>query len=281
MIEVFLLLLALAWIVFASVQDIRTREVADWISFSLIIFALGFRFFYSLFQSDFSLFIQGVLGFVIFLVLGNLFYYGRFFAGGDAKLFIAMGTIISLSLDFWSNVWLYFAFIIIFLVVGALYGLVVSVYLSIKNHKLLKKELKKQFKSHDKFVLGVMFFGLGFMLFSIVDFMFLIFGIMVFLLPYFYLFGKAIDEACMVKKIPVGKLREGDWLCCDVKIGNKVIKSRWEGLSKDEIKQLRSKKKFVKIREGVAFVPVFLISLLIFGSFYFKGFSLATMYFLH
>jgi len=42
---IFLIVLALVWVIFATIQDIRTREVANWLSFSLIIFALGFRFF--------------------------------------------------------------------------------------------------------------------------------------------------------------------------------------------------------------------------------------------
>jgi Flp pilus assembly protein protease CpaA len=49
---IFLWILALVYIVFAVVQDAKTKEIANWITFSLIIFALGFRFFYSLFQGD-------------------------------------------------------------------------------------------------------------------------------------------------------------------------------------------------------------------------------------
>jgi Flp pilus assembly protein protease CpaA len=40
---------AFIWIFFAMMQDLRYREVADWLNFSLVLFALGFRFFYSLF----------------------------------------------------------------------------------------------------------------------------------------------------------------------------------------------------------------------------------------
>jgi len=59
----FLWILALIWIVFATVQDLKMREIANWLNFSLIIFALGFRFFYSLFSSGgFGFFYQGLLG---------------------------------------------------------------------------------------------------------------------------------------------------------------------------------------------------------------------------
>jgi Flp pilus assembly protein protease CpaA len=52
----FLFILGLVWILFATIQDIKKREIADWLSFSLIIFAIGFRFFYSLFEGNFSFF---------------------------------------------------------------------------------------------------------------------------------------------------------------------------------------------------------------------------------
>ncbi|MBI2056754.1 hypothetical protein HYT91_00690 [Candidatus Pacearchaeota archaeon] len=47
---IFLVALALVWMIFAVVQDLKKREIANWVNFSLIIFALGFRFFYSLFN---------------------------------------------------------------------------------------------------------------------------------------------------------------------------------------------------------------------------------------
>ena len=101
---IFLFVLALIWIMFATVQDIRKREVANWVSFSLIIFALGFRFFYSLFSDmGFDFFYQGLIGFGIFLILGNLLYYGKMFAGGDAKLMIALGAVLPFSVIFKDN----------------------------------------------------------------------------------------------------------------------------------------------------------------------------------
>jgi len=115
---IFLSALALIWIVFATVQDIRKREIANWLNFSLIIFALGFRFFYSLFSDfGFSFFYQGLIGFGIFLVLGNLLYYGRMFAGGDAKLMIALGAILPFTLVFNDNLRIFALFFILFLLI--------------------------------------------------------------------------------------------------------------------------------------------------------------------
>ena len=95
-----LILLAVTWLVFASIHDLKKRIVPNWLSFSLIIFALGFRFFYSLFNENFSFFLQGLIGLGIFFIIGNLLYYGRMFAGGDAKLMIALGPILGFSGSF-------------------------------------------------------------------------------------------------------------------------------------------------------------------------------------
>src|SRR3989338_6840080 len=104
MIEIiFLATLALIFILFAVVADFKYRIVPNWLNFSLIIFAFAFRFFYSLFNSDFNFFYQGLIGFGIFFALGNALYYGRMFAGGDAKLMMALGVIIPFSDNLVSN----------------------------------------------------------------------------------------------------------------------------------------------------------------------------------
>ena len=116
MIEViFLWILGLIWIISASVQDLKKREIANWLSFSLIIFALGFRFFYSFFTGDFNFFYQGLIGLGIFFVLGNLFYYARIFAGGDTKLMIALGPILAFKDKFISNLEIFALFFLIFI----------------------------------------------------------------------------------------------------------------------------------------------------------------------
>ena len=47
------------------------------------------------------------------------------------------------------------------------------------------------------------------------------------------------------------------------KEAQKTIKAKWDGLSDADIKLLKKKKKFVLIRQGIPFVPVFLITFLI------------------
>ena len=149
--ELFLILFGLIWIIFAVVQDLRKREIANWLNFSLVIFALVFRFFYSMFNNQgYNFFFQGVIGFVFFLIIGNLLYYGKVFAGGDAKLMIGLGAIVPFSGNFLSNINSSLMFLLFFLVGGALYGVVLAVYLGVKNRKVFVKEFSKEFKKSRK-----------------------------------------------------------------------------------------------------------------------------------
>ena len=261
---IFLIVLALVWIIFASMQDLKQREVANWLSFSLIIFALGFRFFYSLFSSNnFMFFYQGLIGLGIFFIIGNLFYYARLFAGGDAKLMIALGTVLGFSENFFTNIKIYFIFLFVYLFAGMFYGLFWSIGLMLSHFKNFKKEFSRIFYKNFKFVLLISFFGMLLIFFGFTDLIFSFFGFLILILPYVYIFAKAVDEACMIKKVKFSELVEGDWLYKDVKIGKQLIKAKWDGLSKEEIKLLRKKKKSVLIRQGIPFIPVFLIAFLI------------------
>ena len=269
---IFLIVLALAWIVFASIQDLRSREVANWLSFSLVIFALGFRFFYSLFsQNNFGFFYQGLIGFGIFFILGNLLYYCRMFAGGDAKLMIALGPVLGFSSSFSSNLKIYLVFLVLFLFAGATYGLVYSLFLALGNFKEFKKDFSKKFKKEGKKIYLVVFLGLVLIGLGFVEDIFLLFGIFIFILPYFYLFAKSVDSVCMVKKTKTRNLTEGDWLFKDIKIGKKLIKASWGGLTKEEIIFIKKKYKIVLIRHGIPFTPAFLISFIVLTWMYFSG----------
>ena len=257
---IFLWVLAFAFIVFAVIQDIRTREIANWLNFSLIIFALGFRFFYSLFTGDNFSFLSGLIGLGIFFVIGNLFYYSRLFAGGDAKLMIALGAILPLSTSFFLNVQNFLNFLLIFLFSGFVYTVLASAFLCIKNFKNFKKEFTHQFEEKRKLSYIFLSVGIVSLLFGFIEVLFTFLGLIIFVTFYLYLYSKAIDECCMIKTISVDKLREGDWLYSNVKIGNKMIKAKWDGLNKREIKEIIKHQKSVKIREGIVFSPVFLLA---------------------
>ena len=102
--EIFLFALAFIWLAVASLQDIKKREVANWLSFSLILFALAFRGFYALFNADFWFFLNGVIGLAIFYAIATALYYARLFAGGDLKLLMALGAVLPVYGSFLGNI---------------------------------------------------------------------------------------------------------------------------------------------------------------------------------
>ena len=71
----FLFVLAFVWLIFAVAQDLRTREIANWLNFSLIAFALAYRAFYSISVKNADFFLFGLGGVLLFVVLGYIFYY--------------------------------------------------------------------------------------------------------------------------------------------------------------------------------------------------------------
>lgn len=260
---IFLWLLSLVFIAIAVIQDLKTKEIDNWISFSLVIFALGFRFLYSLFQGDFEFFYSGLVGFGVFFILGNALYYARVFAGGDAKLMIGLGAVLASS-ELSTTFSAFFNFVFIFLFIGFLYTLTTSIFLCAKNFKPFKKEFFKLLKKNKKIMCFVLFAGIVLLLLGFFESLFFILGIMTFLISYLYLYSKAVDEACIIKRVKTKDLREGDWLYSDVKVGKNIIKATWDGVTRGDIKKIMKKFKEVRIREGIPFSPVFLISFIIF-----------------
>ena len=127
----FLIVLGIMWLLFATINDFRIREIPNWLSFSLVVFALGARFFFGLFNgAGFGLFYQGLLGLLIFFILANLFYYAKLFAAGDAKLMMSLGAVLPFYSTLTQNIYSYAYFIVIFLFVGSLYGLIFSLFLA-------------------------------------------------------------------------------------------------------------------------------------------------------
>ncbi len=278
MIEViFLVVLAGIWILFASVSDLKKREVANWLSFSLIIFAMGFRFFYSLFFSDglsfenFQFFYQGLIGLGIFFILGNAFYYGRVFAGGDAKLLIALGAILPFYNNLFDNLIVFATFLILFLFSGMIYGLLWSLFLCLRHFNDFKKSYKKLFLKYKKIFYVSLIIGLLFILTGFLEVIFFSYGLFLIIIPLLYFYAKAIDEASMIKEVEVSDLTEGDWLYKEIKLGNKKLKPNWEGLNKKDIEQIKKEYKMVKIRQGIPYIPVFLISFFILIILFFSG----------
>ncbi len=264
----FLFFLALIWTFFASVHDLRKREVANWLTFSLILFALTFRFFYAFFNELWSFFWWGVFGFLVYYALAYAFYYGHVFAGGDAKLLMGFGALLPVgSLE---SLLLYgglFIFLLFFL--GALYSLVYSIFIVFKNPRMFKKSFLTVFKKY-RFWLVPFFFGALVVYFTFPFVSLRLLGaLFVLVLPGLLFYLQAVEQGCMIQTVQAGKLTEGDWLAQDVRIHGMNIRMSVHGLDAKEILILRKHHKSVLIKQGIPFVPVFLLTLLVMGLFFF------------
>lgn len=263
----FLFGIALIWIVAASVQDIRKREVPNWINFSLIAFALAYRAFYASVFGNWNFFLFGILGFGVFFVLANVFYYTRTFAGGDAKLLMGIGAVLPFE-SLWGLVFEGIGFLFVLFVVGAAYSFIYSLVLAINSGKKFLDGFWREARRSKwlliwGFVLGILFLFLTEeSIFRVWLFLFF------FIVPGLYVFLAAVDKTCMIKLMKPGELSEGDWLEREVRVRGKIIKKSIHGLSIEDIKLLRKAKKSAWIKQGVPFIPAFLISWAVMVFFY-------------
>ena len=253
----FLFGLGLVWIVFATIQDLRKREVANWLNFSLISFGISFKLFYSLWTGNWDIVFFGVLGLVSFILLGYAFYYGRVFAGGDAKLLMGIGAILPYR-NYFDLLYLSGGFLVLLFLAGAVYTLIYSGFIAVGNKKRYVKELKKNiFEGKWLFLISVL---LILFIESITRSIVVLLGFVFLLMLYFHV--KAVD-ACMIKLYGSQDLCEGDWLAMDVKLKKGFVRRSVHGLSLKEIDKIRKEGKRVWIKEGIPFVPAFLIAFLV------------------
>ncbi|MCD6476798.1 MAG: hypothetical protein J7K26_01360, partial [Candidatus Aenigmarchaeota archaeon] len=81
------------------------------------------------------------------------------------------------------------------------------------------------------------------------------------LLFVFYIYVKIVEKS-FYKRISVKKLKVDDMIGEDIPKIN-IYKQRIRGLTKDEIKRIKKYRKYVIVREGIRYSPVFAISLII------------------
>ena len=243
------IIITLLVLVAAAYTDIKKREVPDWLSYSFIAVAIAAASAKSLIESSFSPLISSLSGLAIFFILANIFYYGKLFAGGDAKLLMGIGASLGIDISFLSNV----------LISGGVYGVLYSFGLASFNARAFGKELKKIKMPILPFALLALIAIIAAILIAPVFYFAAAVSI---ISPLLYVFVTSVERAALIKIVHPSKLTEGDWLAEDVKISKRTIKANFEGLSKKEILFLMKHKKPVKVKYGLPFVPVFLIAFL-------------------
>ncbi len=291
--EIVISSVAIIGLIIATITDIKYREVPDYLSYFLITTGFVFRFFYSVLNNNWYYFLYGLIGFGICFLIGLLLYLTKQWGGGDTKLLMGLGVIFATKpffikqdgtyfLNTFINQDLIFLFnlLIFIFLTGAAYGLIYGVYLAFKNKNNFVKEFKRILNEDNiKFVrvFSLIISGiLVFLIFLSSDLAtrIILTGFVFFLIFYVHLwiFVRSVENACMFKVIPINELTEGDWIADNVVIKNKIIfhKNKLSVDKKDILKFIKEGVRKVKIKEGIPFVPSFLIGTLlsfIFGIF--------------
>ncbi len=254
----FLFWLFLGGIIVASLTDLKRREVDNWLNLFLLVSGFVFVLFGVVLSGDSDVVFHLGFLFVVMFVVMNLFYEGRVFAGGDAKLLVAM-TAFFLGATFWGSMVNVGIFLLFLMVAGSVYGIGFSFVLYLKDFKKVNEEIRSGLSN--SFVRIGFFIGVVLMLFGFFDVQMFLFGCFFFLFSFLYVFAKGLENISMIREVSGRELREGDWLVDDVRIGKRVVKADWDGLSLTDIELLRNKKKIL-VKDGLPFVPAFLIAFL-------------------
>lgn len=268
--DLILLILALVSLIIASIIDVKIKEVPDWLSYNLIFSAFIIRLMASVVYKDYLYFIYAVIGFTALLAIGTLFYYSKQWGGGDSKLLMALGVVFATKPYFTPENSFPFLLILVFniLLIGAVYGLIWSFILIIKNWQKFKIRFRikirdKKVKFAEKII--ALFIAISISLlfiikdnFSRITIIALIGIIIVYL--YLWIAVKSVESLSMYKTIPVENLREGDWIAKNIYVRKQLVYKRNSGISKEDIQKIiNSSVKTITIKEGIPFVPPFLI----------------------
>ncbi len=265
-----------------SITDLKTREVPDWVNYGLILSGIGINLLFSAIYSNPSFIINSIVGLAIFFGIAYMMFYAGQWGGGDSKMLMGIGAMIGIDVSQKANQFLA-AFFINALFAGAVYGLLYSIFLVFKNKEKFWKEFKriiseKSVVNAKKYLLAIFaLLVIAFFLIKLYYIRILMLSFMLVILVAFYLwnFVKAIEKSAMFKLVEPAKLTEGDWIVRDVYVGREYICGPKDlGIEKKQIRKLiklnrQGKVKKILIKEGIPFVPSFLIAFIatfIFGN---------------
>ncbi len=263
-------LIILSALILGSITDLKKREVPDTLNFSLIAIGLFINLALSIVHFDYLFILNSFAGFGAGFLIGALFYYTGQWGGGDAKLVMGVGAVMGLNpFLIFSSMSPFFLFIITSLFVGAIYGVFWLFFLAFKNFKSFKQEylsLRKASK-YSKYrwiilvfaivLLALFAFGVDLL---IIGFAY-IFLVLIALAIYSKDFMKAVENSALIKKVKISNLVEGDWVIDSFDFKEKNIDVSKTGISSDDILFLKEKGvKNVAVREGIPFVPSFLLA---------------------
>ena len=261
MIEI-IIILAVVGSIIAGLWDLKTTEVPDPLPIGMV--AAGIIFWVANWiiagESNPLLLSLGVG--TVLLAAGLLLYKKGQWGGADAWILAAIGYMIPV---YNGNIFIV-PYLFNFMLVSIAYTVIYSVVIGLLNRKALAN-VAADFKANIRIIVGApvavfaVILGASFVLPQFIR-LSLTLVPLVFLLVIFWRYAVVIEKHVFKKKIPVSKLRVGDVL----------EKGNWVGLTESQVRKLRREKRYVVIKDGMRFVPVFAIALvltLLYGNMFF------------
>ncbi|MBI2107936.1 prepilin peptidase [Candidatus Woesearchaeota archaeon] len=260
----------------ASITDLKKREVPDWLNYGSIAVGLGFNLIFSLIYSNYSFIINSMLGFGVFYALAYLLFYTGQWGGGDSKALMGIGSLLGLGYDF-SQMPFIALFLFNTLLAGAAYGLVWTIFLAVRNRNSFRKETSSILKDKNVVIAKIILLAFAAIVFIAIflpvfrPFKLLIVGLLLIAYTTFYVWvlTKAVEKSCMQKYVIPTALTEGDWIVNDIRIsGKRICGPKDFGIEKKQINLLikyykAGKIRKVLIKEGIPFIPSFLMGFII------------------
>ncbi len=267
MLEAVLIGVGLAGLVVGSYADIETREIPNWLNFSLIAAGLGIRAIGALAEKNWWVFAAGILGLVAMIAVGNLLYYSRQWGGGDTKLLIGLGALFG-AMSFLP--WFLLHFLINLVVIGAVYGFLWSMYLAIRHRHRFVVAFRRIVHAHRHLLMicigmAVILFAVSFLLPSLMRLVVWILAGVLVMYGVMIVFVKTVEDACMFRKIRLKNITEGDWIAENVVVKGKTLYRMTDpGVSREQISLMKKcNVKRVLVKEGIPFVPSFLFAMIL------------------
>jgi len=276
MLIIFSHVLAFSTLFIASISDLKTTEVPDSVSVIGITGGILLHFMASLSAGlslnsliNLSLLIQNPVTWLqalgdpllwclgvgtVFSIYGWVLYFLGMWGGADAFAMSVLGFAAPYSVSGFGFVHGIDLFLNI-MIAGFVYTLGFALYKSVKSPEVWQKtwnQIKDQEKRISIEILGAGFLGLiGEYTASFNGlFYFLFFVLLIFL----YRFLNNIQERMLSTEVPVSDLEGGEVLAAEEKEGGKIV-----GITEEEIEELD--KETVEIRDGIRFLPVFPVAL--------------------
>lgn len=275
-----IIIICLIALIVGMITDFKTREVPDWLNFSLIFSGIGINLIATIMYSNWSFIINSLAGLAFGVVIALIMFYGGQWGGGDSKMIMGLGALLGLNISKFQLLPIFNSFFVSFfvnmLLIGSIYGLIWISVLAVKNRKKIVKKFKEL--RHERIFVRIRWVFL-FLLLTIIVIMFLDLGLMkfyligfilaAFFIAYLWNFVKAVEEISMIKKVNVEELTEGDWIVKDIIVNKKRICGPKDlGISRKQIKALlklkqNGKIKKITIKEGIPFIPSFLLAFIV------------------